>query len=859
MATNCQCRRASAVDSPRRMPLVAALVAVLIGWTQPSVAQVTLEEVNPNQSTLHPSDPDGASGGRVNGLARATDSVFFAASEWGGLYKSSDRGRTWARLNAHLPTVTWDVEVSPADSSRVFASSLYDGRVSSLAGINVSVDGGVTWTHPASATPPAGFCRSPSRFDEPSAFGISVDASNPQNVYVGTNCGLAISNDGGATWRYVDPTPADKAGDVWDVLAHHGVIDLCGDDGHRRSGDGGATWTTAGAGGTPLPSGRCSLAASPDEGHVLFAVVGVSIFETDDGGGTWNTQFANPMAQGRIPFVATNNRAGANFDLWFGDVSLFRAQCRTPSPPAPGGTPRCPASSTWAGGFTRSAGAHDDTGDVAFARPAGADDINQCLSDCADERAICLGEVGALGGLTRRQCIQLFRACTQVCRRLADGGCPVLMSSDGGVYYNTLTASPVCHTPRWQQPDVTPHGLWLFGMGGARRGGVIAEDLYFGNQDNGTFATQNAGSSPPTWANRDCCDGFDIAAGPGQVAYTVCCFSPAPANRLFVRNSGMVGGQEIGTYPPGTLPGFGFIDIVDRFGPSSYVALTTSGVFVTTNITATPVSWTQLGAATSPANACGVRASGTTPNPTFYVQAGNCSGSAAASLWRYVGTAGNGTWQRVNPPGGAAAGFGIFAVDRADPNRLFASQIMAAGPQMIRSNDGGATWLNDPTLDTLMTGNGAFRYRSVRGPTNFTGFGGYAQPTLLAFDPDDANTLVAGGADSGLFLSRNGGASWTVMTNNSGTPGNPHVPRPRFAHFDRDCRTVSIYVGTQGRGVWRVRYTEPVDPADLAECFQDCASERAECMADVGRPGGLTARQCMQLFSACRRGCRLCP
>jgi hypothetical protein len=127
----------------------------------------------------------------------------------------------------------------------------------------------------------------------------------------------AALGDSGGTWSFVDPTPADAATDVWSVVVHHGgIIDTCGDDGHRRSIDGAATWTTAGPGGTPLPASTpCSITASPQEPYVLFAVVGTSVFESDDAGGTWDTQFANPALQGRIPFVRTNNRSGPNFDL----------------------------------------------------------------------------------------------------------------------------------------------------------------------------------------------------------------------------------------------------------------------------------------------------------------------------------------------------------------------------------------------------------------------------------------------------------------------------------------------------------------------------------------------------------------
>ena len=65
------------------------------------------------------------------------------------------------------------------------------------------------------------------------------------------------------------------------------------------------------------------------------------------------------------------------------------------------------------------------------------------------------------------------------------------------------------------------------------------------------------------------------------------------------------------------------------------------------------------------------------------------------------------------------------------------------------STDSGTTWTNDAGLDSAMTGGGAFVYQNRRGPTAFTGFGGYPQPTLVAFDPQDPNILVAGGADFG--------------------------------------------------------------------------------------------------------------
>jgi hypothetical protein len=571
-------------------------------------------------------------------------------------------------MNGHLPTVTWDVKVSPADANRVIATSFYDGRVNSLAGINVSSDGGVTWTHPATATPPPNFCISAAAPSEPAGYGISFDPDQPNNVYVGTNCGLAISNDAGNTWHYVDPTPADPADNVWAVVVHRGgTIDTCGDDGHRRSTDGGSTWTSTSGSGTPLPAGICSITASPDESYVLFAVVGVTIFESDNGGGSWiSSAYVNPpdphsYAQGRIPFVKTNSRGANNYDLWFGDVSVYRGACTTPSPAAPGGSQRCQASSSWAGGFTRKTGGHDDMGDIALDPAPGEEVVPKCLQTCKSELRVCEVE------LHSQACVSGYQTCVSYCPKIQLKACPLAMSSDGGVFVNTVLVDPACQTPQWAQPQVTPHGLWLFGMNSALAASGAGISLYFGNQDNGTFAATDAQTSSPTWFNRDCCDSFDDAADTNQVLYTDCCFG-GRANRLFLRNAGMTGGGEINTYPPppaGTLPGWITPDSVDRFGSNEYVVLTDAGVFITTDITANPISWSQLGTKSNPAGGCAVHAAVSGSTPSFFVESGSCTGSQLDQIWRYDGTGTSGTWTQVNLPSGFL-GFGVFAVDRQD-------------------------------------------------------------------------------------------------------------------------------------------------------------------------------------------------
>ena len=81
---------------------------------------------------------------------------------------------------------------------------------------------------------------------------------------------------------------------------------------------------------------------------------------------------------------------------------------------------------------------------------------------------------------------------------------------------------------------------------------------------------------------------------------------------------------------------------------------------------ASPIVWTQIGAATSPPGACGIQAAVSGGQPTFYVQAGSCNGQVADQLWKFVGTNPAGAWTRIDnalPSGG----IGVFAVDPGNP------------------------------------------------------------------------------------------------------------------------------------------------------------------------------------------------
>lgn len=109
---------------PNRTALAAF---VLIGflctaaYAQQAGVRATWFDINPSQSN---DGNNGGSSGRVNHVSAASDfSRVYAATEWGGLYTSSDQGSTWVRINTFAPSVTWDVKVDPRNNQRVYATS----------------------------------------------------------------------------------------------------------------------------------------------------------------------------------------------------------------------------------------------------------------------------------------------------------------------------------------------------------------------------------------------------------------------------------------------------------------------------------------------------------------------------------------------------------------------------------------------------------------------------------------------------------------------------------------------------------------------------------------------------------------
>lgn len=781
-------------DKARNRTTLAAVV--IIGFLCASAngqVQATWFDINPSQSN---DGNNGGSSGRVNHVAAASDfSRVYAATEWGGLYTSRDQGNTWVRINTFAPSVTWDVKVDPRNNSRVYATSFYDGRVRgrSQAGISISDDAGDTWRTvdiPALNTlTTCGISQ-----NEPSGWQIAINPTNSNFVFAGTNCGLGRSLDGGTTWTFVDPTPTDGfAEQVLAVIAQdRATVDVISAVGHFRSPDNGNTWSAIPAGPGPAaaaPLGAGSgIVAAPLESYVLFAQNGTNIWESDDGGLTWPTSLTLPLrdgqsnVQGRIPFIKTNQLSSSTqFDIWYGDVNLFKASATTPSTLAVGGPPRAPLNS-WS---NMQENAHWDSGDIMI-----------------DPRFLA-------------------------------GGCPKLFTSDGGIFVNTVSGIPDCQNPSWRQPNITPHATWIFGFDGIKSGDTHA--LNYGLQDNGGYAATNVaeGYSPPSpnWNNYFCCDVSNNASQPGSILSVEGSHGP-PATRAFtleIRNLDGGGRSEVGNYPSaGTFNRSTSGKQVVGFGPDAFAINLSDGVYFTNNVRSP--SWTSLNAPSAPGTLTSLGGSlkiatlGTRPNVFYTTSDGNPENTGALFVSTMVGTtaAPGSNWTPINLPPGVNR-VNIYDVDPNDGRRMIISGINASSGrfEIWRTPDMGANWTRLQQLEDLMlrvntdVPGGIFSNRVFNGPLMGQQFGTYRQPSMLQYNPRDPTTIIAGAMDAGIFLSLDDGNTWELISDPiNPTSAAPPIPRPLHAYFspgrfNASTASFDVWVASRGAGVRKVVIDQP--------------------------------------------------
>jgi hypothetical protein len=278
---------------------------------------------------------------RVRGIGASTIGALYAMIETTGIYRSTDQGANWTKVNGSgggaLPCVVARAMAVRSDTEVILATGC---RYAS--GVFRTTDGGATWTKLGGATLP----------DDLDASTLSLNSTGTVIVVATFSQGLFRSTDSGATFAAANgnlPAP-DGAGKLRVFGVNLGatastMLAYVADQGAFRTTDGGASWTAVNAG---LPT-LVSLAGPSKESDSTYyiGIDGHGVYRSTDGGVNWSQWFSvatpdnsrrfsrlvtpDPTAAGRY-FLATagglfyTNDAGANWteiDIPAGQVNAI--------------------------------------------------------------------------------------------------------------------------------------------------------------------------------------------------------------------------------------------------------------------------------------------------------------------------------------------------------------------------------------------------------------------------------------------------------------------------------------------------------------------------------------------------------
>jgi len=261
--------------------------------------------------------------GRTRALAGVPSqpATFYMGAVGGGVWKTTDAGRTWVSVWDNQPTGSiGSIAVADSNPNVVYVASgegLARPDLSIGDGVYKSTDAGKTWT-------------SLGLKDSQQIGEIAIDPKDDNRVYVAVTGhpyaqnperGLYRTTDGGKTWKKVlyidDKTGASEvqidpqnpnivfAGmwqrqeGPWENGSWSGT-----NGGLFRSTDGGDTWKKVTGGGLPDDVIQVNLTISPSNPKRIYGEFasgrGVGLFRSDDGGQTWthtSTDDSRPEAR----------------------------------------------------------------------------------------------------------------------------------------------------------------------------------------------------------------------------------------------------------------------------------------------------------------------------------------------------------------------------------------------------------------------------------------------------------------------------------------------------------------------------------------------------------------------------------
>ena len=259
-----------------------------------SVSSIGAVEVAPSDtSIIYVGTGDFPSGGNID--------------EGDGVYKSTDGGRTWQNIGLPTSKQIRTILVDPRDPNLVMVAAQGDlHRLGGDRGVYRSTDGGHTWTRTLYIDDQTGIEKLAWAFDNPDVIfamtdrhyiapvvpGRAPNAGGPQNGPTGT--AMYKSTDRGLTWHEITggnlPRLAGRTSIAVAMHTNSQRVYLIGNFGLWRSDDGGTTWRQMDPDDRRVGNGQggynCGVYVSPSNPDVVYTV-NTSSYVSTDGGNTF--------------------------------------------------------------------------------------------------------------------------------------------------------------------------------------------------------------------------------------------------------------------------------------------------------------------------------------------------------------------------------------------------------------------------------------------------------------------------------------------------------------------------------------------------------------------------------------------
>ena len=212
----------------------------------------------------------------------------------GGIYKSTDRGRTWGFIDVHNGDPVFLVAIDPLARGTFYAvasfcSCLPRGCLTGLGcsgRIYKSTDSGLTWTRQG---------------DPDGVTALAIDPLVSSTLYAVAFGGVFKSGDGGATWTPMNSGFSDSCGPSRglaisrsDPSVLYVMTRLFCAAAVYKTTDGGSTWRSTGLTFEQVGDTK-SIAVDPTNEDIVYltsgdaGVIRAGFFRSTDGGENWNT------------------------------------------------------------------------------------------------------------------------------------------------------------------------------------------------------------------------------------------------------------------------------------------------------------------------------------------------------------------------------------------------------------------------------------------------------------------------------------------------------------------------------------------------------------------------------------------